>query len=474
MIPDIVTKLAQAFQAQGKELYLVGGLVRDQLLGKVSGLHNGPRLEGISHDIDCATNALPEEIQKIAATTDPLHILPIGEKFGTIQLHYSSFFGPYVVEVTTYRGEHYLRGSRKPEVKFGSNLIDDLQRRDFTINAIALHPLTGEIVDPFCGQRDLVIGCIRAVEDPMQRFTDDPLRMLRAVRLAAQLDFIVARHTEQAIRQQAHQLATISQERIRDEFRKILLTPMVIVALENLLEWGLFAVFLPEMVALAGVGQKPHHSCDVFDHTTLVVKQTPAILAVRLAALLHDIAKPLTRTEDELGNTHFYRHEDVGAEMARTILRRLRFSNNVVEHVAKVVQLHMRVNAYTPKWSNGAVRHLYIDAGDVLDDLLDLAVADGISDRDEPAATVRSRIDHLKARLEQVNDEAGLSPLVSPLDGHELMTLFDRKPGPWVKIVKSYLANLVIRGTIPSKDKAAATFAAQRYMEILDQPVKDE
>lgn len=452
----IITQLAQAFRAHGKELYLVGGTVRDEIMGRES------------HDIDCATDALPDEIKAIVATIVPLNsgerfiIVPIGEKFGTIQL---IFQNSTQIEITTYRGERYTPGSRKPEVQFGDDLLEDLRRRDFTINAIAKNALTGEIVDPFCGQSDIALGFIKAVDDPEQRFRDDPLRMLRAVRFAAQFGFIITSWTSAAILFHAHELDNISQERIRDEFCKILLGPNVFDALNNLLGLGLFSAFLSEVVDLEDVGQWPHHTCNVFDHTVLVVQQTPPDLEVRLAALLHDIAKPQTRTVDERGVTHFYEHEDIGAEMTRTILRRLRFGNSIVEDVAKMVKLHMRVNAYTPQWSNGAVRRLFIDAGEELIlDLLNLAIADGTSDRNEPPEVVRERMRHLLNRLAQVQAEAGQHPLVSPLDGEELMKLFGKGPGPWLKPLKQHLNDLVVEGSLHPEDKESAMAAARVYM----------
>jgi poly(A) polymerase len=462
MVPESVKQhvkcLAEAFAANDKQLYLVGGTVRDFLLKREP------------HDIDCTTDAWPDQVRQIAATTNPRYIVAIGEKFGTLQLHYGIEADPLVVEVTTFRGERYQPGSRKPEVQFGTSLHEDLLRRDFTINAIAMNALTDELVDPFGGRRDIALKFIQAVGDPARRFIDDPLRLLRAVRLATQLDFIVTSQTWYAIIQQAPQLALISQERIRDEFSKILLAPRVLLSLENLLDWKLFAVFLPEVAALERIWQHPHHTDDVFDHTCSVVQLTPQRLTVRLAALLHDIAKPLTRSVDEQGMTHFYHHEHLGSEMARTILRRLRFGNDVVEHVATVVKLHMRVNAYTSQWSNGAVRRLFVDAGangqlSILEDLLDLGLADGISDRPEPKEAVRTRIEQLKARLAKVRVEAAQRPLISPLNGDALMALFQRPPGPWLKGLKAYLSGLVIEGTLQPGDADGAVAEAKKYME---------
>jgi len=454
MREEIITALAQAFARHGKELYLVGGTVRDELLGRES------------HDIDCATNALPEEIKAITQETNPLHIVPIGEKFGTIQLQYAADAEPLIVEITTYRGERYHPGSRHPDVQFTTSLYEDLRRRDFTINAIAKNPLTGEIIDPFHGQHDLYYWTIRAVENPAQRFEDDPLRLLRAVRFAFQLNFSIEGETGDAMIAQAKSITTISWERIRDELVKVFLMPysrtsgrMPDAIIRMLKRMQLIDYILPEVNALCGVDQPPHHHLDVFNHTMIVFNHVPPRLTIRLAALLHDIGKPATKTMDgEVA--HFYGHEDVGAEMARHILRRLKFDGGTVEHVAKVVSLHMRVNRYTSEWSNGAVRRLVVDAGETIDDLLDLAVADGASDRDESYEVVEARINELRERIQHVQTQVKEQPLQSPLDGNELMALFGRKPGPWLKEVKQHLCDLVIEGTLQPDDKEAAkTFA---------------
>lgn len=449
MSDEIVQRLARAFQSAGKEFYLVGGTVRDALLGRDS------------HDIDCCTNALPDEIKQIAATTEPLHIVPIGEKFGTIQLHYRH---DVVIEVTTYRGERYTPGSRKPEVQFGMSLHEDLRRRDFTINAIAQNPLTGYYVDPWYGRKDIERRLIRAVDDPAQRFKDDPLRLIRAVRFATQFDFAISEVTESAMLDCAYHIQTISQERIRDEIGKLLLQAQIQRAFQMFHDTDLIGYILPEVQALIGVEQPPHHRMDVFNHTMTVVSMVPSRLSVRLAALLHDVGKPVTKTMD--GDVaHFYDHEDIGAEMARKILQRLRYGNDIVEHVAKVVKLHMRVNQYTSKWSNGSVRRLYLAAGDAIDDLLDLAVADGASDRNEPREEVESRINELRWRIEYVHEMTQVHPLESPLDGRELMEIFERGSGSWIGMLKVFLTDLVIDGTLQSGDKESAIVAARGYME---------
>lgn len=452
MSEDIIKQIALAFHAHGKECYLVGGTVRDELLGRES------------HDIDMATDAHPDEIKQIVAETNPLHIIPIGEKFGTIQVHYAG--DPVVIiEITTYRGERYTPGSRHPEVQFGTSLVEDLRRRDFTINAIAKNPLNEQYIDPWYGRKDLEDRLIRAVDDPAQRFKDDPLRLLRAVRFATQLDFLIDTLTEMELAYYARAVRHISHERIRDELCKLFLADRVHYGIYLLETTTLLYYILPEVAALIGITQPPHHSMDVYRHTVTVMRMVPPRLELRLAALLHDIAKPQTRTVDERGGTHFYEHEDIGTDMARSILRRLRFGNDIVEQVSKIVKLHMRVNAYTPQWSNGAVRRLYLDAGDVFEDLLDLAAADGISDRNEPGEAVQGRIAHLRERVTQIALEVQHQPLASPLNGDELMEVFGHGPGVWLRGVKLHLEELVIEGVLLPGDKEGAIAASIAYLQ---------
>ena len=454
MSQEIITKVARAFHDHSKELYLVGGTVRDALLGRSS------------HDIDMATNALPTQIKEIVAITNPLHVVPIGEKFGTIQVHYTTQNEnePCIIEITTYRGERYHSGSRHPDVQFGTSIVEDLRRRDFTMNALARDARTGTIIDPFGGQADIRKGFIRAVDNADQRFTDDPLRLLRAARFVAQFSFSVPSDTYVAMKRQAHRLAEISQERIRDELSKMLLCPRADTGLWFLHDTTLLNAFLPEVAALSGVMQYPHHRLDVFGHTRMVLSLTPLRLEVRLAALLHDIAKPQTRTIDDKGVTHFYEHEDVGADVARDILRRLRFGNDVVDRVSKIIKLHMRVNAYTQEWSNGAVRRLFVDAEDVLDDLLNLAIADGGSDRNETIEVVRQHTEHLRERIQQVQQQTTTHPLVSPLNGNDLMHLFTRDAGAWLQPVKQHLSDMVIEGTLAPDDKEGAIRKARAFI----------
>ena len=319
------------------------------------------------------TDATPDAIKRITTPTHPRAIVLVGERFGTVRLHYALPEAPVtttdanvasatdevIVEITTYRSEQYNPESRKPEVCFGTSLEDDLIRRDFTINAMARDPLTGAINDPFGGHADLEARLIRAVgDDAEQRFADDPLRLLRAVRFAAQLDFTIEPRTATAIQTQAAMLEKISRERVRDEFTKLLVSPRPMVGLRLTVDLGLIPYIVPEVMELRGVSQRPGlpgHSKDVYEHVLRVVQNTPPRQAMRWAGLLHDIAKPRTRSVEN-GQVHFFGHEDVGAAMARDVLKRLKFDRPFIDHVARMVKLHMRANAYEPEWTDGAVR----------------------------------------------------------------------------------------------------------------------
>jgi poly(A) polymerase len=459
---DIITTLAEAFGARQKQLYMVGGTVRDVLLHR-----------GQSNDADLATDARPEEIKQIVAPTHPNAIVLVGERFGTVRLHY----GSDIVEITTFRSERYNPESRKPEVCFGNDLIEDLHRRDFTINAMARHLLTGQIIDPFGGKEDLAANLLRAVgNEPEKRFAEDPLRLMRAVRFAAQLDFNLERNTTHSIRQQASTLQKISRERIRDEMNKLLLSAHPAKGLDLLVELDLMPWIIPEVMELKGVDQQPQrggHSKEVYAHVLRVVERSSPGLHTRWSALLHDIAKPRTRSVED-GKVHFFGHEELGAYMARDILRRLHFDRDFIDSVSRVVQLHMRANAYTADWTDGAVRRLMLDSNESLPHLLDLSRADITSYRADKISRAAARVSELEERCQRLKEEAERVPLKSPLDGKELMELFGRPPGPWLRPLKEHLLSLVIDGVLSPDDKAEATRIAhdfvQNEQEQTDQP----
>ncbi len=450
---DMINTLAEAFYAQHKQLYIVGGTVRDVLLHREE-----------SNDEDLATDATPDEIKRIVAPTHPQAIVLVGERFGTVRLHY-----PHnIIEITTFRSERYNPDSRKPEVCFGTVLEDDLLRRDFTINAMACHPLTGHIIDPFGGRQDLEAHLLRAVgNEPDKRFDEDPLRLLRGVRFAAQLDFTIEPETRRSILRQAVKLQKISRERIRDEMNKLLVSTNPAKGLDLLVELRLMEWIVPEVLALRGVSQqasKVIHTKDVYAHVLRVVERSSPRLICRWSALLHDIAKPRTRTLED-GKVHFFGHEDVGAYMARDILKRLHFDRDFIESVSKIVRLHMRANAYTSDWTDGAVRRLMLDSGNDLPDLLDLSQADITSYRADKVTRAVARVTELTERCQRLREEAERVPLKSPLDGNELMVIFGRGPGPWLRPIKDHLLSLVIDGALAPDDKEEAVKIARAMLD---------
>lgn len=450
---DIITTLAEAFHAQHKQLYMVGGTVRDVLLHREQ-----------SNDADLATDAHPDEIKRLVAPTQPSAVILVGERFGTVRLHY----GSDIIEITTFRTERYNPESRKPEVCFGTSLADDLLRRDFTINALASDPLNGNIIDLFGGRQDLENHILRAVgNEPDKRFDEDPLRLLRAVRFAAQLDFTIEAQSRRSIIRQASKLQKISRERIRDEMNKLLVSPHPAKGLDLLMELGLMAWIIPEVLELRGVSQQQQRttaSKDVYAHVLRVVERSSPRLATRWSALLHDIAKPRTRSVEE-NTVHFFGHEDIGAYMARDILKRLHFDRDFIESVSRIVRLHMRANSYLPEWTDGAVRRLMLESGDVLPDLLDLSRADITSYRADKVSRAVARVNELEERCQRLKEEAERVPIKSPLDGKELMALFDRPPGPWLRPIKDHLLSLVIDGVLSPDDKEEAARIARAYLE---------
>ncbi|GCE10423.1 CCA tRNA nucleotidyltransferase [Tengunoibacter tsumagoiensis] len=463
---DIIIMLAEIFHAQQKQLYMVGGTVRDVLLHREH-----------SSDADMATDAHPDEIKRLVAPTRPSAIVLVGERFGTVRLHYDTATETdkstlSIIEITTFRSERYNPESRKPEVCFGTKLEEDLSRRDFTINALARNPLTGEIIDLFQGQQDLERQIIRAVGDePDKRFDEDPLRLLRAVRFAAQLNFTLESQTQQAIARQAAKLQKISRERIRDEMNKLLLSDHPAKGLDLLVELGLMEWIIPEVNELRGVTQQPIprsvSTKDVYAHVLRVVERSTPRLVTRWAALLHDIAKPRTKSVED-NKVHFFGHEDVGAYMARDILKRLHFDREFIDTVSRLVKLHMRANAYTSDWTDGAVRRLMLDCGEAFPELLDLSRADITSYRADKVNRATARVSELGERCQRLKEEAERVPLKSPLDGNELMALFERGPGPWLRPVKDHLLGLVIDGVLSPDDKEEAEKIARTLLDTFE------
>ncbi len=433
------------------ELFLVGGIVRDVLLGAP-----------IGRDLDFATSAAPPQTER-ALRAAGAKVFKVGEKFGTI----GGVFDDVLVEITTYRAEAYQPGSRKPTVAFRRNLADDLARRDFTINAIALDPRTGALTDPFEGQQDLSQGLIRAVGRPAERFQEDPLRLLRAARFASRLGFEIEPDTARAIGASASALATISRERVRDELEKLLLGPAPARGISLLCELGLAEFSLPDIPRLRGMQQEVGRHKDVFSHSLQVLDRTPPRLALRWAALLHDVAKPATKRVEN-GKVTFHGHDHRGERMARRILSELHAPNEMAYRVGRLVGLHLRANAYEGAWTDSAVRRFVLAVGDdLVDDLLALSRADVTTGRVERRAAIARSVAELERRIQELRAQEDIARIASPLDGSELMQLFERGPGPWIQPIKDQLKDLVIEGDLGADDKDnAATIARRLYDEL--------
>ena len=440
--------LARSFQQAGFGLYLVGGPVRDRILGRPV------------HDLDFTTPARPERIKLLTRLAGATSIYTIGERFGTI----GAIFGGQAVEITTFRSESYRPGSRKPTVQFGNSLEDDLGRRDFTINAIAQDVLTGGISDPHGGLDDLIARRIRAVGAAEERFREDPLRVLRCVRFAAQLGFDIDPSTLAAARSTVSELRHISSERIGAELNLMLLSPRPDSALVTLLEIGVLGRVIPELIPLQQTSpEKQRKHKDFFAHTLYVLAAVPPEPETRWAALLHDIGKPKTKSTNR-GRVTFHGSEEEGARMATAILRRLKFNGRLTGHVTRIIRLHTRANSYESDWTDGAVRRFILDAGEDLPALIDLSRADITSQRPQRIKTGLARVAELQARCEQLQAEADVASLRSPLDGHMLMELFDQPQGTWITLVKQYLLDLVLDGALEPDDVEQARELAIGYV----------
>jgi poly(A) polymerase len=456
---EITRSLASAFGAAGEELYLVGGIVRDALLGRA-----------VLADLDFATSAAPPRTRELLESSGAPSVYLVGERFGTIGSVYGEDPHRLHVEVTTYRRESYPDEHRFPEVAFDATLIDDLARRDFTMNAIAIDAGSGKKIDPWDGEADIAQSLVRAVGNPEERFAEDPLRLLRAARFVSQLGFRLDWRTEQAMAQQAASLARISRERILAELTLLLLGEFVDHGLDALRRTRLLHFALPEVESLAAEAEanlapRLGREKDLWEHTVQVVRQAPPRAPVRWAALLHDAGKPLTRSVGLDGEVHFFGHERVGAELADRALGRLNADRALRASVRTLVALHGRPAAYDPSWTDSAVRRLALDTGDSWDDLLDLAAADVTSARERKRMAASNRVKDLRTRFSHLQEQLELARLESPLDGNELMRIFDRPPGPWIKQVKNHLRELVIDGELSPDDRHGASRIARALLD---------
>ena len=448
-----VQDLARRLTAGGRQCYLVGGSVRDALLDVSPG---GER------DVDVATDARPDDVERLVSGWAD-HVWLQGKRFGTVGCQK----GETRIEITTFRAEVYRPESRKPDVAFSDDVETDLSRRDFTINAMALRLPDPELVDPFDGAEDLAAQRLRTPLEPEVAFLDDPLRMMRAARFIAAFELQPVPELVAAVEDLHGRLEIVSPERIRDELTKLLLLQDPSAGLWFLCRTGLSDEFLPELNAMQLEQDPIHQHKDVLAHTIAVVRKTRPELRVRLAALLHDIGKPKTRSVGP-GGVSFHHHEVVGARMAEERLRALHFPNNVVEDVARLVYLHLRVHTYSMGWTDRAVRRYVRDAGPLLEPLNHLVRQDCTTRNKAKARALNRRIDELETRIAQLREQEELDRIRPPLDGRQVMAFLGVEPGPIVGEALDHLLEIRLDEGPMSDDEAyrrLAEWARERGIE---------
>ncbi len=445
-IVPVADDLARRFQEAGFSLALVGGSVRDALLGR------------LGNDLDFTTDARPQDVLKIMRPwADALW--EVGIAFGTVGGQKDG----WQIEVTTYRSEAYDRTSRKPEVSYGDSIEEDLVRRDFTVNAMAVALPEKEFIDPHGGLDDLAAGVLRTPGTPEDSFSDDPLRMMRAARFAAQLDFEVAPEVVRAMQDMAGRIDIVSAERVRDELNKLILSSHPRKGLTLLVETGLAERVLPELPALRLERDEHHRHKDVYDHTLIVLEQAMALesegpdLTLRLAALLHDIGKPRTRRFEKDGRVSFHHHEVVGAKMTKKRMVALKYSNDLVKDVSRLVELHLRFHGYgTGEWTDSAVRRYVRDAGPLLDRLHKLTRSDCTTRNKRKAAALSRAYDGLEERIAQLQEQEELDAIRPDLDGNQIMEILGVRPGPAVGQAYKHLLELRLENGPMGHDAAVA------------------
>ncbi|KRF20391.1 CCA tRNA nucleotidyltransferase [Nocardioides sp. Soil796] len=452
-IAPLIDDLGARFRDAGHELALVGGPVRDAMLGR------------LQNDLDFTTSAHPDVTEKLLkGWADALW--DMGRDFGTIGCRK----GEWQVEITTYRSEKYDATSRKPDVAYGDSLVGDLGRRDFTVNSMALTVPDRGFEDPFGGIVDLAARTLRTPGRPEDSFSDDPLRMMRAARFAAQLGFDVAPEVVAAMTAMAGRIEIISAERVRDELVKLICAPYPRRGLLLLVETGLASYVLPELPALALERDEHHRHKDVYEHTLIVLEQSidqeerlgngPDFVS-RFAALMHDVGKPRTRRFEDGGVVTFHHHDVVGAKITRKRMKALRFSNDEIDAVAKLVELHLRFHGYGDgEWTDSAVRRYVRDAGDQLERLHILTRADCTTRNQRKAARLRKAYDDLEERIARLSEEEELASIRPDLDGTQIMEILGIPPGREVGEAYSFLLELRMDEGPQSEEDAKAALLA--------------
>ena len=433
----VVATLADAFAAAGHDLAIVGGPVRDALLGR------------LTNDLDFTTDALPDEILRIVTPISTAQ-WDIGRAFGTIGAKVAG----EQVEITTYRADSYDGVTRKPTVEFGDTLEGDLARRDFTVNSMALRVPARTLIDPTGGVEDLLARRLRTPADPAVSFGDDPLRMLRAARFAAQLGFDLDPSTVDAMSALRATLEIVSPERIQGELVRLLQTDDPVRGIRLLVDTGLMAEFLPEIPALRLEVDEHHHHKDVYEHSLTVLRQAIQLdharhpdaapdVPLRLAALLHDIGKPSTRKLEPGGGVTFYHHDLKGARLARKRLQALRFDSSTTDVVTRLIELHLRFFGYAEgAWTDSAVRRYVRDAGSELERLHILTRADVTTRNAKKAARLARAYDDIERRIAELSAQEELEAMRPELDGNRIQEVLGIGPGREVGEAYRFLLDL--------------------------------
>jgi poly(A) polymerase len=463
-VEPVAEDLGRRFRDAGFQLALVGGSVRDTLLGR------------LGNDLDFTTDARPEQVLKILRPWADA-VWEVGIAFGTVGARKdvrgekgaeaegsdAGAVKSFQVEVTTYRSEAYDRTSRKPEVSYGDTIEEDLVRRDFTVNAMALALPGADFIDPYGGLDDLAARTLRTPGTPEASFSDDPLRMLRAARFAAQLDFEVAPEVVAAMTRMADRIGIVSAERIRDELNKLLLSDHPIKGLRLLVDTGLADRVLPELPALRLELDEHFRHKDVYEHSLIVLEQAIGLetdgpdLMLRLAALLHDIGKPKTRRFEPDGRVSFHHHEMVGAKLTKNRMTQLKYPNDQIKDVSRLVELHLRFHGYgSGEWTDSAVRRYVRDAGPLLERLHKLTRSDCTTRNKRKAEALSRTYDGLEARIAELQEQEELDSIRPDLDGNQIMEILAVPPGPVVGKAYQYLLELRLENGPLGEDAAVA------------------